>query len=231
MCSDAGRGYIMASKSKKPLKPDDEVYPRKAVPCENGKTGEEKGRKFAGLMTSPELAAFRVIKGAEQKFDLEKHMDVPTLIETLREQAKAVNRSDLAQAEAMLMNQATALQSLFARLTEKAFSAKYFSQFNDFMRVALRAQNQCRATIETLSAIKNPPIVYAKQANVTTGPQQINNGAAAPSHAREIQNEQTQLSGEDNELRTDTGTSVLAGRINQEVETLGKIDGAKKQRR
>jgi hypothetical protein len=58
--------------------------------------------------------------------------------------------------------------------------------------MALRAQSQCRATLETLAAIKNPPIVYARQANVTTGPQQINNGVASP-RAREIENEQTRF--------------------------------------
>lgn len=198
-------------------------YPRKTVQCEDGNTEEERGRKYAELTTSSELAAYRVINAVEQNSGIEKNIDVPTLIETLRGQAQAVNNQDLAQAEAMLLNQATALQSLFARLSEKAFSAKHISQFNDFMRVALRAQNQCRATIETLSTVKNPPIVYARQANVTTGPQQINNGVATPPHAREIENEQIQLSAEDNELRTETGTPALAGRVNQEMETLGKI--------
>jgi hypothetical protein len=28
--------------------------------------------------------------------------------------------------------------------------------------------------------IKNPPVIYAKQANVTSGPQQINSGMAVP---------------------------------------------------
>jgi hypothetical protein len=214
----------MRRDSGKPAeKPQPDEYPRKSLQCEDGKTGEERGRKYAELTTSPELAAYRVINAAEQNSGVEKNLDVPTLIETLRDQAQAVNHQDLAQAEAMLLNQATALQSLFARLTEKAFSAKHISQFNDFIRVALRAQNQCRATIETLSTIKNPPIVYARQANVTTGPQQINNGVAASSQMREIKNEQIQLSVEDNELRTDTGTPALTGRINQEVETVGKI--------
>ena len=149
----------------------------------------------------------------------------------MRDQGQAANHQDLTQAEAMLLNQATALQSLFARLTEKAFSAKHISEFNDFMRVALRAQNQCRATIETLSTIKNPPVVYARQANVTTGPQQINNGAAAYAHVREIKTEQIQLSVEDNELRTDTGAPAFTGRIDQEVETVGKIYGTEDKRR
>ncbi|SFO04960.1 hypothetical protein SAMN05216386_2492 [Nitrosospira briensis] len=214
----------MASRRKKSAAPPNyEGYPRKAVECEDGKTGEERGRKYARFTTSPELAAYRVINGVEQNSGVDKGIDVPTLMETLRHQAKAVNRGDLAQAEAMLMNQATALQSLFARLTEKAFLAAQLPQFEGFMRMALRAQNQCRATLETLSTIKNPPIVYAKQANVTTGPQQINNGVGSPSHTREIENGQIQLSVEDNELRTDTGTPALTGRVNQEVETMGKI--------
>lgn len=157
-----------------------EGYPRKAVECEDGNTGEERGHKYARLMTSPELAALRVIRGVEQNSGVEEKMDVPTLMETLRDQAKAVNVNDLAKAEAMLMNQATALQSLFARLTEKAFSATQLPHFDGFMRLALRAQNQCRATLETLSAIKNPPVVIAKQANIAHGPQQVNNGTAKP---------------------------------------------------
>jgi hypothetical protein len=45
------------------------------------------------------------------------------------------------------------------------------------MRMAMRAQNQCRMTLETLATIKNPPVVYAKQANINNGgQQQVNNG-------------------------------------------------------
>ena len=170
--------------------PDSEQYPRKTVQCEDGKTGEERGRNYAHLMTSPELAAYRVINGVEQKSGLDAHVDVPTLMETLRGQAKAVNHGDLAQAEAMLMNQAIALQSLFARLTEEAFSVTDLPHFDSFMRMALRAQNQCRATLETLAAIKNPPVVIARQANIAHGPQQVNNGVANPAagHARAGEN-------------------------------------------
>ena len=39
-----------------------------------------------------------------------------------------------------------------------------------------QAHAQCCRTLEVLSAMKNPPLVLARQANVTTGPQQINNG-------------------------------------------------------
>ena len=42
------------------------------------------------------------------------------------------------------------------------------------MRLSLKAQGQCRATLETLAVIKNPP-VFAHQANIAHGPQQVNN--------------------------------------------------------
>ncbi len=154
------------------------TFPRKAVPLklERGDSEETAAGKFAKLTTSSELAAYRVINASETKSGIGEQIDVPTLIDQLREQAVAVNRGELAHAEAMLMNQATALQSLFARLAERGMGCDGIQAFEANMRMALRAQSQCRATLETLAAIKNPPIVYAQQANVTTGPQQINNG-------------------------------------------------------
>jgi hypothetical protein len=37
--------------------------------------------------------------------------------------------------------------------------------------LALKAQSQCRATLETLAAIKNPqPVAFVRQANIAHGP-------------------------------------------------------------
>jgi hypothetical protein len=218
---------VTSRKQKQVAKPKAEAYPRKAVHCEDGKTGEERGRQYAKLTTSPELAAFRVINGVEQNSGIEKQIDVPTLMETLREQAKGVNRGNLAQAEAMLMNQATALQSLFARMTENAFSAKQLPQFDAFMRLALRAQNQCRTTLETLSAIKNPPVVIAKQANIAHGHQQVNNNVAIPArgaHARENEIRPNELLTEVQDGTTmDTRATGSAISNDPEMETVGEI--------
>ena len=221
---------MMAGKTKDKEKSEAETFPRTAIPVHAGKTDEETCRNHAEVATSPELAAHRVIHAAERNSGLGEHMDVPTMLATLREQAKAVNDGDLQQAESMLMNQATALQSLFARLTEKAMGADYLTSFEGFMRMALRAQSQCRTTLETLSAIKNPPIVYAKQANIAQGHQQVNNGTMKPSRARETENEQTQLSEADHELLPDTRTSRHESQVNPALETLGEIDRAKVRR-
>ena len=52
---------------------------------------------------------------------------------------------------------------------------EYIEASEKYMKLELKAQAQCRATIETLAAIKNPPVVFAKQANIANGPQQVNN--------------------------------------------------------
>ena len=80
---------------------------------------------------------------------------------------------------------------------------------------------------ETWAAIKNPPIVCAKQANISNGPQQVNNGIPAPSYAGETFIEPSKLSGGGNELCQNTGAPALTGRVDKAVETVGAIHGAK----
>lgn len=220
----------MTSKMKKLAKSEFEKYPRKTVVCQSGPSLDEQGRNYAKLITSPEFAAYRII-GVMQPKNIANDIDTPTLMATLRDQAAAVQSGDLAQTEAMLITQASSLQALFVRLTERAMEQTQMPNLEGFMRMALRAQSQCRATLETLATIKNPPVVYARQANVTTGPQQINNGVAATSQARVIENKQIQLSGDIHELLPDTRTSGKTSRANPALETLGEINWTKNARR
>ena len=168
----------MKTKATKPkAQPDAEKCPRKSVQVNRGATEAETGRNYAAMLTSPALAAFRVINGVELKSGLGDRIDAPTFMEQLRDEAAAVNAGSLSQAEAMLMNQATALQSLFSRLAERGMRCDDAAPFECNMRMALRAQSQCRATLETLAAIKNPSsVAFVRQANIAAGPQQVNNG-------------------------------------------------------
>ncbi|MGB4345826.1 MAG: hypothetical protein WBJ21_05460 [Burkholderiaceae bacterium] len=138
---------------------------------------------------------------------------------------------DLALAESMLLIQASSLQAVFVRLAERAIEQSQMSNIEGFMRLALRAQSQCRATLETLATIKNPPIIYAKLANVTSVPQQINNGTVESACSRENRSEQNQLSRGIHELLPDTRASGKACRVNPALEALGEIDRAKDSRR
>lgn len=215
----------MMSEPKKPAAPEAEKYPQKTIPCQRWTNDDERGRSVANLVTSPEFAAYRVI-GMMQPKNLADEIDAPGMLATLRDQAAAVQGGDMAHAEAMLINQASSLQALFVRLSERAMEQTHMPNLEGFMRMALRAQSQCRATLETLAAIKNPPTVYARQANVTTGPQQINNGTAAPTRAREIENEQTQLLRAEYGQRMDTGTAGAAIGSDPAMATLGEIHRA-----
>ncbi|MBK7025403.1 MAG: hypothetical protein IPH41_18650 [Sulfuritalea sp.] len=143
---------------RKPKTPEAEKFPRKAIPCESGPSAEEQGRAYAKLVTAPDVCGYRVILASSPK-GLAEEIDAPTFLATLREQAAAVQEGDMSHAEAMLITQATALQSLFVRLAERGLSQEHMPNLEGFMRLALRAQSQCRATLETLAAIKNPPIV------------------------------------------------------------------------
>ena len=187
---------------------------------------EDSRTKIAQLVASPALAASRAIQAVEGKGGFGKYLDTPELINCLRNQAAVVNGGDLALTEAMLMNQATTLQSLFSRLIERGMGCDHYPGFEANLKMALRAQSQCRATLETLAAIKNPPLVYAKQANVTTGPQQINNGTAVTSRALENESQQTQLSGGKHELLPNARAQGLAGRIDPAMATVGEIHRA-----
>ena len=128
------------------------TYPRKAVPLARGKTDDETGRNYAALLTSPEFAAYRIERAMQPK-NLADEIDVPGLLATLRGHATAVNEGDLSRAEGILINQADALQSLFVNLTERSLRQEYLVHAESFMRLALKAQSQCRATLETLSNV------------------------------------------------------------------------------
>ncbi len=102
-------------------------------------------------------------------------------VHALRDKTRAVNRGDLSAAESMLIEQAAALNAIFAELARRSAlnMGEYINAADRYMRLALKAQSQCRATLETLATIKAGPAVFARQANIAHGPQQVNNGVAA----------------------------------------------------
>ena len=97
----------------------------------------------------------------------------------LKNTANGLNEGDLSAAVIMLSSQAIALNGMFGELARRA--ALNFGTNIDtserYMRLALKAQGQCRATLETVCSIKSPPLVFARQANINNGgQQQVNNG-------------------------------------------------------
>jgi hypothetical protein len=107
------------------------------------------------------------------------------LFEALVRQGEGVQAGDLAMAERMLMSQAQVLGVIFNQLASKAARAKLLPQFEVYMRLALRAQNQARTTLETLALVKNPVApAFIRQQNLAIN-QQVNNGLPSRGPANE----------------------------------------------
>ena len=145
--------------------------------------GKTEDRLVADLVTDG-LASNA---GTAIRFAEPEHGDVSLtdLVASLREQGEAVNRGDLAAAERMLLAQAVALNTVFSEMARVAhlnlFKAPEWA--DRYLRLALKAQGQSRATVETLATIKNPPVVFARQANINNGgQQQVNNGVVQSSN-------------------------------------------------
>ena len=118
--------------------------------------------------------------------------DVRSMMNELSTQIDLVKNGNMERAEAMLLAQAHTLDALFNNLARRAQNQQYLNQFETNLRLAFKAQSQCRATLETLAALKNPPVVIAKQANISNGHQQINNGVSA-TRTEKTKNTQNEL--------------------------------------
>lgn len=153
----------------------------------------------------------------------------PSITESLTvmgEKVREVQAGDMSEMEGMMVAQAIALNSIFTEMARRAAlnMGEYINAADTYMRLALKAQSQARATVETLAEIKNPrQVAFVRQANIANGPQQINNGE---SRARENKNPSNELSRGRHELSQDAGASSLEGRANQEMEAVGAVNRA-----
>ena len=188
-------------------------------------THEDLRRDMQTLIASPELRAVTVMQVSTTMTDA---YDVPDMTEELRVQIKKVQSGDMARVEAMLISQAIVLEDIFTNTARQAMTQTALPAMEGLMRMALRAQNQCRATLETLATIKNPPVIFAKQANISGGHQQINN---APTPTGKIENVPNELLEATNHERLDTRTQSQASGIDSAMETVGAQHGGKNTRR
>lgn len=177
----------------------------------------------AKLATIPEVNAAAIV----QVMNSTGEPDLQVLIDELAKHSGEVSEGDMTDMERMLVSQAHALDSMFSSLVRRAKVQENLATYEAHMRFALRAQSQCRATLETLATIKNPPIVYAKQANIAHGHQQVNNGVAAPVAREQTDNRPTELLDNAHESQwLDTGKATAAGTGNPPLATLETIDRA-----
>ena len=173
-----------------------------------------------------------VVVKAYQGNLLGKDVDMSELVQGLTDSCKRVNDGDLSTLEAMLVSQATALQTVFTSLVCRAQVQTQQRHLEAFMGLAFKAQAQSRATISALVELKYPrQATFVKQANIAHGPQQVINAgvagelkeqyAQARAHSKKSEPEQNKLIEADHGNYLDTRAQRTAGRINPHMATVG----------
>jgi hypothetical protein len=220
------------AKTKKQQKDENEDFVLRV----KAKDEEEARRLIASTIARPSVNAASVVKEYNRNIGL---LEMGALVQELSAQCSAVNDGDMKRAEAMLIAQAHALQSIFTNLAWRASRAEYMSTFQPYLSLALKAQSQCRATLQTLGELKYPKeTAFIRQQNVAVN-QQVNNAsdthACAP--AREKSPAQEKFSNSTNELlenhheRLDIAAPATAGGADPTLETVGAVERAENGKR
>lgn len=206
----------------KPRKKTEPTSPKSRTLAVEMKPGESHDYLMAKTVAGPHFGAASTIV-RYGKADAGE-LSLTDLVHVLREQADTIQSGDLSNIEAILGSQATALNVMFTELVRRASSnmGEYLDAAEIYLKLALRAQAQCRATLETLVAIKNPPVVFAKQANIAHGHQQVNNGTREP-RAEQTEKAPPELLEHDHGEWLDTGTTTATGGSNPVLEAVGAI--------
>ena len=190
---------------------------------------QTEAQAVAWVAVNPESNAAVVID-AYQANIAGSDVNLMALIEALRKSTDQSKAGDLSHLEAMLIGQATALQTIFVSLAKRAHHQTLQAHFEAFLGLALKAQAQSRATISALVDLKYPrQATFVKQANIAHGPQQVNNGT----HAKQLESQRNELLEDASYERAqlDAGTTPAATRGNSAVEALESVHRATKPRR
>lgn len=191
--------------------------------------GESDETALAKLAVEPCMTAALVTTAFSHTFG---GIDLGATHGALLDQTRRVHDGNLRELESTLTAQAAALNSIFTDLARRAAmnAGEYLGATETYMKLALRAQNQCRMTLETLATIKNPPnVAFVKQANIANGPQQVNNGeASAIARASETECTPSKLlePPHDKPEWMDAATPGQAAEHDSIVETVAAIDRA-----
>lgn len=183
------------------------------------KHDETTGQAMARTVTSPECLSASVLTIC-QNID---HSTISEMVDELRQQTAAIYSDDLSRLESMLISQAHTLDGLFAKLASQALTAGQLDVLERYMRLALKAQNQARATLQTLGEIKAPKqIAFVKQANIGNQVQVNNDDNLARARAKKSQKAPNELLEVKHGERLDARAQGSASRADQAMAPLGE---------
>jgi hypothetical protein len=156
-----------ANKSKAPAKGGKDNL---TIVSEPGKS-EGRGRADVALCAAANgMAATRLF--ARGTFG---DLPIDDLYSAHMDWCKAAKAGDLSHQKAMLAAQADALNSIFTEMARRAAlnMGEYLGTTETYMRLALKAQAQCRASIEALDSLTSGRVQTVKHVHVNEGGQAI----------------------------------------------------------
>ncbi|NML99651.1 hypothetical protein HHL24_17125 [Paraburkholderia sp. RP-4-7] len=193
-----------------------------------------RSERLARITVSGQLASTQLMSMFVPPLATES-IPIGELAEALRGLTGQVTAGDMSGVEVLLVSQAVALNTLFGEFAHRASVnlGTHLGATESYMRLALKCQQQSASTLRTLGDIKNPraPVSFVKQANITSGNQQINNHGTAPTatstHAHTRTGEKPVptnelLEHQDGE-RLDTGAASGSSRGDQTMAAVGAV--------
>lgn len=188
----------------------------------NQRHEETTGKTLARTITSPEILSASILTICQSS----NHSHISEMIGELKQQSAAIHADDLSRVESMLIAQAHTLDGLFAKLTSQALTSGHMDKMECYMKLALKAQSQARATLQTLSELKMPrQIAFVKQANIGNQVQVNNERMVAseckPARTRKNRKTPNELLEEQDGKWLDTRTASSAGSTDPAMETVG----------
>lgn len=186
--------------------------------------GKSEQRKLAEVKLSPDvLNALTTQTFTKPLFG---EINFTEAVSVMKEKSEKIIAGDLSELESTLTAQVVSLNAIYGTLALRSASnmGNSLKCTEIYMRLALKAQAQCARTVEVLAAMKNPPIVFAKQANIAHGHQQVNNGVQSATHAEKTINSSNELLNEADNAPLDTRRTLETGRVNQELAAVETIN-------
>ena len=163
----------------------------------------------------------------ENDFGESIELDVKSITEVMRKVSDKVKKGDLSNLEEMLTCQAYSLQTLFMTMASKASGTTNADHIELLSKIALKAQNQCRTTIATLSEMKNPKrAMFVKQLNQANQMQVNNTNDTKPEIQKKNNTPANELLEKTHGERLDTRTTGETIGNDDAVKTVAEINRA-----
>lgn len=164
------RRLEMTSKPRRSKPPNASDNDKLVLAAEPGKSDARQRADISLDPAAHALAATRLFN--QGSFS---DLDTTELYLSHADKLKDAGAGDLSHQKAMLAAQADALNSIFTEMARRAAGnlGQYIGATETYLRLGLKAQAQCRATIEALDSLTSGRVQTVKHVHVNEGGQAI----------------------------------------------------------